>query len=104
MSKTDVYVLLEYFVNEQTVDTTMATVQAVEANMTQQDAEIVWIVKFTTSVLNKLAVILKQIAQVATIKSVLHGKLHYDIFGVGYWCEYHMRKNFEWEKFHRLLS
>ena len=41
MSKTDVYVLLEYFVNEQTVDATMATVQAVEANMTQQDAEIV---------------------------------------------------------------
>ena len=44
MSKTDVaglYVLLEYFVNEQTVDTAMVTVQAMEANMTQQDAEIV---------------------------------------------------------------
>ena len=64
MSKTDVYVLLEYFVNEQTVDTTMATVQAVEANITQQAAEIVWIVKFTTSVLNKLALVLIQTAQV----------------------------------------
>ena len=34
MSKTDEYALLEYYVNEQTVDTTMVTVQAVEANMT----------------------------------------------------------------------
>ena len=40
------------------MDTALATVQAVEASMTQQDAETVRIVKVTASVIAKLAPVL----------------------------------------------
>ena len=48
------------------MDTALATVQAVEASMTQQDAETVWIVKVTASVIAKLASVLIQTIQEAS--------------------------------------
>ena len=44
------------------MDSALATVQAVEASMTQQDAETVRIVKVTASVIAKLAPVLIQMA------------------------------------------
>lgn len=51
---------------EQLVDTAMATVQAMEATLTQQDAETVRIVKVTASVIAKLAPVLIQTAREAS--------------------------------------
>ena len=67
------YVILECFqikhINDQTeqlVDTAMATVQAVEADLTQHDADTVQIVKVTASVIAKLAPVLIQTAREAS--------------------------------------
>ena len=67
------YVILECFqikhINDQTeqlVDTAMATVQAVEADLTQHDVDTVQIVKVTASVIAKLAPVLIQTAREAS--------------------------------------
>ena len=48
------------------MDSALATVQAVEASMTQQDAESVRIVKVTATVIAKLAPVLIQTAREAS--------------------------------------